>query len=307
MKTIVRSVLPSVALLLLIGIARVTAQENLYVAAQMGPTGPITRYALPYGGNAPQIFATVTANNALPRGLAFDQNGYLYVAYHGGVTNSDPTQSILKFDSSGNSTVFANASSGLADPYGLAFGPNGNLYVSGRGDGIIQQITPGGTVSFFANAGSQPGPLAFYSGNLYCVNAGGAVMRYDALGNATQTAQLMNVGLPGGVVFDTYGNMFVSSQAGVEELTAGGTERTVVDFSSEWPPPATRGLAIDSQNTLYVSDYLNNTILKLAPDGTTSLFATQMSPLFMTVQVPEPAITTFLAVGTAVIFLRRRR
>jgi sugar lactone lactonase YvrE len=307
MKTIFRSVLPAAALLLLLCVGSAAAQENLYVAAQMGPTGPITRYGLPDGGNAPQIFATVSAENALPRGLAFDQNGYLYVAYHGGVTNSDSTQLILKFDASGNSTVFANANSGLADPYGLAFGANGDLFVSGRFNGIIQKITPDGSVSFFANAGAQPGPLTFHNGNLYCVNAGGAVMRYDALGNSTQTAQLMNIGLPGGVVFDTYGNLFVSSQLGVEELTAGGTERTVADFISEFPLPGTRGLAIDSQNTLYVSDYTKNTILKLALDGTTSTFATQMSPLFMAVQVPEPTTAALLMLVSSALLLRRRR
>jgi sugar lactone lactonase YvrE len=236
--------------------------------------------------------------------MAFDGSGNLYVAYHPAF-NAD--QVILKIDASGNSTVFADANSGLADPYGLAFGTGGNLFVSSR-SGIIQEITPAGTVSLFANAGPQPSPLAFHNGNLYCVNIDGTVMKYDASGNSTQVAQFPTLGrLPGGLVFDSYGNMFVSIPAGVEELTAGGADFMFADFSFDSPQTtSTRGLAIDSQNNLYVSN-LRDTIWKVAPDGTISVFAQQTNPSFMIVAVPEPSPAILIALGMAATWLLWRR
>ncbi|HLX95174.1 MAG TPA: PEP-CTERM sorting domain-containing protein [Verrucomicrobiae bacterium] len=295
MKTHFRLFITVTITLLWIGISGAAAQV-LFVGEQ-GVNTPITSYALPGGGGAPAIFATPgQPQDTVPRGLAFDNSGNLYVAYHPAF-NAD--QVILKIGPSGNSTVFADANSGLADPYGLAFGTGGNLFVSSRTSGIIQEITPGGNVSFFANAGPQPSPLAFHDGNLYCVNIDGTVMKYDASGNATQVAQLMNAGLPGGLVFDTYGNMFVSSPEGVEELTATGTDLMFANFAFDSPQTTTtRGLAIDSQNNLYVSN-LRDSIWKVAPDGTISLFAQQTDPSFMIVSVPEPSGIILMALGMA--------
>jgi hypothetical protein len=133
-------------------------------------------------------------------------------------------------------------------------------------------------------------------------------MKYDASGNSTQVAQFPTLGrLPGGLVFDSYGNMFVSIPAGVEELTAGGADFMFADFSFDSPQTtSTRGLAIDSQNNLYVSN-LRDTIWKVAPDGTISVFAQQTNPSFMIVAVPEPSPAILIALGMAATWLLWRR
>jgi outer membrane protein assembly factor BamB len=303
MKTHFQALITTTTALLSIGTFCAAATEYLYVGEQ-GANTPIVNYALPGGGNTPAIFATPgQPQDTVPRGMAFDGSGNLYVAYHPAF-NSD--QVILKIDASGNSTVFANTSSGLADPYGLAFGANGNLFVSSR-SGVIQEITPGGSVSLFASAGPQPCPLAFHNGNLYCANADGTVVSFDASGNVSEVAQLMNATLPGGLVFDTSGDMFVSTSAGVEELTATGTDLMFANFSFDSPQTtSTRGLAIDSQNDLYVSN-LRDSIWEVTPNGTISLFATQTNPSYMIVSVPEPSQAVLIAFGTGAALLMRRQ
>src|SRR5207249_4050836 len=59
------------------------------------------------------VFATANSGLAAPFGLAFDSDGYLYVANAGNNT-------ILKFDRNGNASLFADASAGLRGPRFIA-------------------------------------------------------------------------------------------------------------------------------------------------------------------------------------------
>src|SRR5262245_34482951 len=101
MKTIPRLCGRATAILLCIG-AGSAAAEQLYVS-QQGVNTPIIRYALPGGGSAP--FANSGELESVPRGMALDSSGNLYVAYHPAF---NPVQAIVKFDPAGNGTVFAN-------------------------------------------------------------------------------------------------------------------------------------------------------------------------------------------------------
>src|SRR5439155_871834 len=80
---------------------------------------------------AASVFATNGLN--LPRGLAFDAAGNLYVANYGDNT-------IEKFTPGGVGSVFA--STGLSSPIGLAFDAAGNLYAANSGDNTIEKFTP---------------------------------------------------------------------------------------------------------------------------------------------------------------------
>ena len=86
-----------------------------------------------------------------PFGLAFDQNGNLFVS-----DNIDNT--ISKVTPGGSISTFA---SGLNHPEGLAFDPTGNLFVADNGDNTILRFTPGGSVSTFASGLNGPDFLTF--------------------------------------------------------------------------------------------------------------------------------------------------
>jgi WD40 repeat protein len=113
----------------------------------------------------------------------------IYVAVHGSNT-------IMKFDSSGNASVFADASSGLNMPEGLAFDSSGNLYVAnantlvgGTGDNTILKFDSSGQGSLFAISGTNnySDGLAFdSSGNLYVANWNdGTIGKFDSSGNGS--------------------------------------------------------------------------------------------------------------------------
>ena len=74
----------------------------------------------------------------LPRGLAFDASGNLYVADYGG--------KIEKFDPAGNYLSTFAASTNLYGGFGLAMDGQGNFYVAVRDTSTIQKVDATGTV-----------------------------------------------------------------------------------------------------------------------------------------------------------------
>src|SRR6266850_4994544 len=80
------------------------------------------------------------------------------------------SNTVIKFDSTGQSTVFA---SGLNLPTAMAFDGSGYLYVANAGDNTILKFDPCGNGSVFASSGlSSPFGLAFdIQGNLYVLNS----------------------------------------------------------------------------------------------------------------------------------------
>ena len=88
----------------------------------------------------------------VPKGLAFDSAGNLYVG------NVDH---IEKFTAGGIGSVFA--SSGLSDTEGLRFDGAGNLYAVSYGTRSIEVFTPAGVGSVFASGLLSPRDIAFAS------------------------------------------------------------------------------------------------------------------------------------------------
>jgi DNA-binding beta-propeller fold protein YncE len=272
-----------------IGATTLTAGDLLYVASQ-NPTTPIYVYD---SSGAQTLFAP--QGGALSRQIAFDANGNLYAAYQGNNT-------VLKFDPLGNSTVFG--SSGLNGPYGLAFDTGGNLYVANRSSNSIVKLASDGTGTVFASSGlNQPMSLAFRAGNLYSVDFTGKILKFDGAGQSTLFVQLDSGGFFGGLVFDHHGNLFAANSQFIYEITPGGAASVFFDVGADGS--STHGLAIDSSDNLFVSN-LRDSIWKITPNGSRTLFANEQSPSFMAV-IPEPSAQALFILGVLAFVRNRRR
>jgi len=134
----------------------------------------------------------------------------------------------------------------------------GNLYISEYGNNVIRRVSPGGAVTTFAGDGTRgykdgdldkaefndpEGMVIDQVGNIYIADAGNNVIRKINVGG--QVVTYAGNGTSGHV--DGVGN--------------------VVEFATP------RGLAIDKAKNIYVADYSNNVIRKIASDGTVSTFA----------------------------------
>lgn len=180
---------------------------------------------------------------------------------------------ILKFNSSGSSSVFATSASGANYPNLLTCDNSGNLYAGNEGSPPdIEKFTPSGVGSVYV--GSVPGysswGLAFdNSGNLYVADqAVNSIGKFTPAGTGTTFASIND---PLGLAFDNAGNLYAVS----------GTADTIMRFNSSGVGSVFAsglispvGLAFDSSGNLYVAEASINTILKINSSGVGSVFAT---------------------------------
>jgi sugar lactone lactonase YvrE len=199
-----------------------------------------------------------------PAAMVADANGNLFVA-------DSRNHAIRKITPGGVVTTFAGklGVAGSANgtgtkaqfnsPSGLAFDPAGNLYVSDTGNGTIRKITSAAKVSTFAGVAGAGG---FLDG------AAGAALFSSPLGIAVA---------PDGTVY-----VADSGNHCVRKI-AGGVVSTFAGFPRVWGSVDARGtnaqfngpvgIVFDSRTNLFVSDANNDTIRKIAPDGTVTTFA----------------------------------
>jgi len=143
---------------------------NLYVANYNGNT--VMRYDQSGHGS---VFASGLNQ---PTGLAFDNQGNLYVA--------DRSSQIRKFDSQGRGSVFASPGFGYPGPEGLAFDTAGNLYVANYGNNSNYRFDLKGNGGIWASTGSgynNPFGLAYAHGTLYASCNVNLIEAFDGNGN----------------------------------------------------------------------------------------------------------------------------
>ena len=190
---------------------------NLYVAN----TFDIVKFT-PSGAGS--VFATFDAPNSAST-LAVDAGGNLYVSNDYTAGNG---YQILKFNPGGQGSTFATTPDGAAS---LAIDPGGNLYLSQGDQGQITKITPGGSTSVFAKSVALDGAhsMAFGpDGNLFVASLANDTIQEVTPGGVVSQFAKLNF-QPGGLAFDSAGNLFVNSVSTRGDLFKIATAGTVTD------------------------------------------------------------------------------
>jgi sugar lactone lactonase YvrE len=233
---------------LLVGTARTAnAQSDLFVSVNApGPgstPGAVYRYT-PAGTQS-----TFLPNVSKPRGLVFDSAGNMFLCSN--TASAAPTNgTILRITPDGSTTTFATGFTNDFFLEELAFDGAGNIFVNSSDlsgampiTGMVFKVLPDGTVTTF---GTVPGQ-AF------------------------------------GVAVDSAGNVFAASAGDdrtIYKFTPGGVRSVFAgpaNFSGAQGP---LGLMFDSSGNLFASvadSTGTGEILKFAPDGTKTVFATGLT------------------------------
>ena len=124
-----------------------------------------------------QLRATVPGNpvdvSIVPIGLAFDNNGNIFVSGDWAIMKIDPTGQVSAF-----------ATTGLDGALQIAFDNNGNLWAANNFNDTVVKFDPSGQGSLFTNASAglhMPTGVAFdKSDNLYVANDGiDTIFKFD--------------------------------------------------------------------------------------------------------------------------------
>jgi sugar lactone lactonase YvrE len=255
---------------------------------------------------------TVLTNSGffVPLGISADAAGNLFVTQISG--------KITKIDSSGNSTIiYAGGVSGTNAsfnfPADIVPDGTGNLYVTDKNNNRIRKIDSNNNITTFAGTGplfdgngtnaSFNEPLGITidnSGNLFVADSSNnKIRKIDSSGNVTTFAGTgtFNDGsrsnarfsFPEAITKDNEGNIYIADTGNhrIRKMDTAGNVTTIAGsfnggFSDGNGSNASfslpLGIVRDSHGSLFVTDYQNNAIRKITPDGEVTTFAGSGSP-----------------------------
>jgi len=146
---------------------------------------------------------------------------------------------------------------------GIAVDTKGNIYIADAGNNRVRAIAPNGTITTIAGTG---------------------VNGFSGDGGPANQAQLNQ---PYGLALDTSGNLYIADlgNARIREVTANGNIETVAGGGSipaikavgssattaQFTAP--RNVAVDSNGTIYISDFGGNVVYSVSTTGVLSVFA----------------------------------
>ncbi|MEV7139608.1 RICIN domain-containing protein [Streptomyces tauricus] len=208
----------------------------------------------------------VDAELNCPYGVAVDSTGNLYIADTDNhrVRQVTPDGHIRTVAGTGPPGFSGDggpaAAAQLNSPYGVALDGAGDLCITDAENHRVRRVAGDGTISTVAGTGTDG-----FSGD----------------GGPAASAQL---DFPLGVVADATGTLYVSDHNNhrVRRVAGDGTISTVAGtgtdgFSGDGGPAASArlnypfGLAVDCVGALYIADYLNNRVRKVAADAMAGL------------------------------------
>lgn len=144
-------------------------------------------------------------------------------------------------------------------PSGVAVGPNGNIYISDRDNYRIRMMTPQGEVTTLAGSGfprffdGAPGSYAAFKLPIgIAMDRNGNIIVADRDNNAIRKVE------PNGMLTT------IAGQATADYLDGTGT-------NAKFKNPS--GVAVDSNNNIYVADTYNHCIRKITPEGVVTTLA----------------------------------
>jgi sugar lactone lactonase YvrE len=240
--------------------------------------------------------STQAATLSQPSGLATDAAGNIYIA-------DTLNHRVRKIAPNGTATTlagtgaagFANGPGNTAqfnEPVGIVVTANGAVYVADSKNHCIRGITPAGVVSTFSGLG----PPGFTDGIP-------AAARFN---------------LPSGLAIDGNGSLHVADR-GNHRIRKVGPDGTVSTLAGKTTAGSTNGavgvalfdnpigIAVDTLGNAYVTEAASHAIRKVAPDGTTAIFAGSAALSGTTnstganARFTSPAGLTFRADGTLLV------
>lgn len=177
------------------------------------------------------------------------------------------------------STIVGTAQ-GLED--GIVMDHDGNLYISEYNGETVYKVTPGGTVSVFADGFTNPNGLAFDDeGNLYVPSAqDGRISKVTPTGLVDQNF-ITGLTNPSGVTFNaTYDTMYVAHYEISRISKVPMNDRTnIITWLTGSPLDGPVGFTWDDNGVLYTGNFNDGTLVRLDADGT--MTAIETVPPFM--------------------------
>jgi len=241
----------------------VDAAGNVYVAdsgnnkiRKITPAGVVSTFAGSGVQGAADGSAT-TASFYFPTGVKLDTSGNLFVADFSNhkIRKILPTGDTSTFAGSGStgSADGTGTAASFFDPVGIEMDAAGNLYIADKSNQKIRKITAAGLVSTFAGSGS--------------------------IGTADGASNVASFKYPQGVAIDRFGQIYVADGSNnlIRKISTSGVVSTLagsgIAGADEAAGTSARfslpiNLTVDSDLNVYVADYFNNKIRKIAqPNG----------------------------------------
>jgi sugar lactone lactonase YvrE len=219
-----------------------------------------------YAGNGTSGFTVGKGSEVAfrkPSELTVDASGAVYISDQGNnrIRKALPSGEVKEFAGNSASNTYNSTAeqSSIGDPKGLAIDKNGNVFISQWYNCNVRKVNTNLIVSTFAG-----------NSNEGYIDGAGATARFNR---------------PASLAFDSKGNLFVADEwnnlirkiapDGTVSTFAGNNSNTIfadgaVDVATFKSPS---GIAIDSEDNIYVADAGNHRVRKITPEGMVSTYA----------------------------------